>query len=279
MEQTNPQNLVDITRDYYDSQDADTFYFHVWGGEDIHVGLYETDDEPIRIASRRTVEKMAETLNKIDKDTKVLDIGAGYGGAARYLAAQYGCRVDCLNLSETENQRNKEKNREVGLQDLISVHYGNFEELPFDDEYYEFVWCQDAILHSDNKLKVFNELSRVLKKGGEFIFTDPMQADDTPSDILQPVLDRIHLKEMGSVKKYRQLARQNNLEELAVMEMPERIAQHYGNVLKVLESKEDEMKGLLSQEYIENMKKGLKNWVKFSNDGHLNWGIMHFKKI
>lgn len=32
---------------YYDSPDADSFYFTIWGGEDIHIGMYESDDEPI----------------------------------------------------------------------------------------------------------------------------------------------------------------------------------------------------------------------------------------
>jgi hypothetical protein len=35
-------------RDYYNSADADTFYFQVWGGEDIHVGLYAREGEPIQ---------------------------------------------------------------------------------------------------------------------------------------------------------------------------------------------------------------------------------------
>ena len=31
--------LSDITEKYYDSDDADRFYYHIWGGEDIHIGL------------------------------------------------------------------------------------------------------------------------------------------------------------------------------------------------------------------------------------------------
>jgi ubiquinone/menaquinone biosynthesis C-methylase UbiE len=42
------------------------------------------------------------------------------------------------------------------------------------------------------------EVDRVLKPGGELVFTDPMQADDCPDGVLQPVLDRIHLESLGS---------------------------------------------------------------------------------
>ena len=51
----NDQAVVDTTRDYYDSPDADNFYFHVWGGEDIHVGIYLSDGAPIRDARHRPV--------------------------------------------------------------------------------------------------------------------------------------------------------------------------------------------------------------------------------
>ena len=59
----NDQAVVDTTRDYYDSPDADNFYFHVWGGEDIHVGIYLSDGEPIRDASHRTVRRMVDALD------------------------------------------------------------------------------------------------------------------------------------------------------------------------------------------------------------------------
>ena len=31
-----------VAENYYDSSDADIFYERVWGGEDIHIGLYES---------------------------------------------------------------------------------------------------------------------------------------------------------------------------------------------------------------------------------------------
>src|SRR5690606_35134166 len=104
-------SAANVARDYYNSEDADNFYFHVWGGNDIHIGLYNTPDEDIATASRRTVERMASKV-EITPETKVLDIGSGYGGAARYLAKTYGCQVTCLNLSEVENKRNREFNKE-----------------------------------------------------------------------------------------------------------------------------------------------------------------------
>ncbi|HKK49796.1 MAG TPA: hypothetical protein VJ932_11915, partial [Alkalispirochaeta sp.] len=75
---------------YYDGSDADGFYASIWGGEDIHIGIYETPGDPIRDASRRTIATMATHVNLSASDT-VIDLGAGYGGSARYLATHHGC--------------------------------------------------------------------------------------------------------------------------------------------------------------------------------------------
>ena len=53
-----------VAETYYDSTDADAFYERVWGGEDIHIGLYEPDTS-IFEASRKTVETMAQALQDL----------------------------------------------------------------------------------------------------------------------------------------------------------------------------------------------------------------------
>ena len=42
---------------------------------------------------------MADKADKIDNNTKILDIGGGFSGAARHLAKKFGCKVTVLNLS------------------------------------------------------------------------------------------------------------------------------------------------------------------------------------
>ena len=50
------QRIASVAQAYYDSPEADEFYFQIWGGEDIHIGLYDSPSDPIPAASRRTVE-------------------------------------------------------------------------------------------------------------------------------------------------------------------------------------------------------------------------------
>jgi glycine/sarcosine/dimethylglycine N-methyltransferase len=265
---------VNTARDYYNSEDADNFYYHVWGGNDIHVGLYETPDEPIDSASRRTVERMASKV-EITPETRVLDIGAGYGGAARHLAATFGCKVTCLNLSEVENQRNIEFNRKQGLQDLIEVKDGSFEDIPFQDNAFDVVWSQDAILHSGDRSRVLEEVTRVLRPGGSFVFTDPMASDNAPKQELGPILDRLHLDTLGSPGFYRRELTRLGLHTIDFEDLSEYLPQHYARVLEVFKSREAELSDRIGEQYRNHMKTGLQNWVNGGRAGNLAWGIFH----
>jgi len=272
------QDVSSVAEQYYDSSDADEFYYNIWGGEDIHVGLYDERNEPIVDASRKTVEKMASMAEGLGEDTLVLDIGAGYGGAARYLAKTYGCRVSCLNISETQNRRNRQLSEEQGLDHLIEVKHGNFEELPYKDDSIDLIWCQDAILHSGRKAQVIAECKRVLKPGGQLLFTDPMQHEEVPEGVLQPVYDRIHLQSLGSFEFYRRTCKKLGFEPNSIVDLSKHLARHYGRVREELRSNYDEIVRISSKEYVDRMIEGLGHWIDAGNAGYLAWGILHFRK-
>ncbi|HAD86104.1 MAG TPA: SAM-dependent methyltransferase [Rhodospirillaceae bacterium] len=269
---------VSLAEEYYDSPEADAFYLNVWGGEDIHIGIYDTPGEDIAQASRRTVETMARRIPDLGPETRIMDLGAGYGGSARYLASEFGCRVTCLNLSETQNDLNREKNAETGLDGLIDVVHGSFENVPADDASYDVVWSQDAILHSGDRPKVISEIDRILKPGGHVTFTDPMQADDVPDGVLQPILDRIHLSTLGSFAFYRAEFAKHGFAEEDIDPMLDQLRTHYFRVGQVLKNDYDEIIKLSGKLYVDNMLRGLDHWVNGADKGYLAWGILHFSK-
>jgi len=272
-------DVVETARAYYNSTDADNFYFHIWGGEDIHIGLYQTDDEPIANASRRTVHRMAELAGEINTATRVLDLGAGYGGSMRYLAEHFGCQCVALNLSEVENERNRRMNIEAGLDRNIQVVDGDFTALDFEEAAFDLVWSQDAFLHSGDRAKVCAEAARVLKPGGRLVFTDPMQADDAPTDQLQPIYDRLHLDSLASPAFYREALGELGMQEVEFDDRSHQLPRHYARVRQALIENADELRERgVSEDYIERMQSGLQHWVDGGRKGHLAWGIFVFEK-
>lgn len=265
-------------RDYYNSEDADNFYAQVWGGEDIHIGLYRSAAEPIRDASRRTVDHLADRLGNLSPETTVLDIGSGYGGAARRLVDRFGCRVICLNLSEAENERNRSLNEAAGVADRIEVVDGRFEDIPLSGTSVDAVWSQDAILHSGNRKQVMVEVDRVMKSGARFAFTDPMQADDCPDGVLDPILARIHLPDLGSPGFYKESAVELGWHDKGYEDMTNQLVAHYSRVLETLNEEEPNLEGRVSKEYVSRMKTGLGHWIEGGKAGYLAWGVFLFEK-
>ncbi len=275
---TEQTDIRDVTENYYDSDDADAFYSNIWGGEDLHIGLYD-DTKDIRTASDTTIDRMAQALPAIDNSTRILDIGSGYGGAMRRVVKQYGCQATCLNLSDVQNDTNRHKIRLAGLADDIRVVHGVFENIPEPDGSYDVVWSQDAILHSDQRGQVLGEVWRVLKPGGHFVFTDPCQADDVPDGVLQPVYDRLQLNSLGSFRFYREAAEALGFEVLRQDEGLVHLRTHYDRVREDLIAHYDKLtENGASKAYLDKMIVGLENWVKAADAGHLAWGIQLMRK-
>jgi sarcosine/dimethylglycine N-methyltransferase len=155
--------------------------------------------------------------------------------------------------------------------------HGNFEALPFNESSFDVVCSQDAILHSGQRVKVLEEVRRVLKPGGQFLFTDPMQSDDCPAGVLGPVLARIHLETLGSFAFYRQELSRLGFSELSIQDLTVHLGRHYQRVRQELEARYQEMTQKASTEYVDRMLTGLGHWIAAEAQGHLAWGLLHFR--
>ncbi|NES19491.1 MAG: methyltransferase domain-containing protein [Symploca sp. SIO3E6] len=265
------------TRDYYNSHNMRNFHSFIYG-ENIHIGLYRDGNESIRAANLQILE-MITSLLTLSPSTIILDIGSGYGGTDRYLARKIGCRVDCLNLSEAQNELNRELNQQQGLESFLQVIDGSFEAIPTQSNIYDLVWSQDALLYSSDRVKVFQEVSRVLKKNGQFILTDVMQSDDCPVEVSKSILTTVDITSLGSIKSYREMAKDTGFEEIQIIEMPEQVTNQYQKTLEVMEQNYDQLAKSCEREFLEYQRVRLNNWIKIGKQGYLNWGILHFRKL
>ena len=269
---------------YYNSHDADRFYAEIWGGEDIHIGLYNSETEPIAAASRRTVEALASLIQApqmgdADKERCIVDLGSGYGGAARQLCKNSKVKVEAINVSSVENARHRDLNLAAGLDQQIHVHNASFEAVPLGDESADVVWSQDAILHSGDRQQVMKEAARLLKPGGVMVMTDPMASDGVPSASLSAILERIHLTDLGSPARYKSWANNVGLHREIWDDRTPMLIRHYSRVRDELKQRHDELKQSISSEYLTKMNEGLKHWIEGGYSGRLCWGLMRYRKL
>lgn len=272
------KDAVNLAKNYYNSSDAEQFYIKIWGGEDLHIGIYENEEDTIIDASRRNIEKIISFLN-LTESSRVLDIGSGFGRSARHIARKYNCHTTCLNLSEKQNEINRRIVKDENLEELVSVVDGNFEEIPFANNSFDVVYAQDALSHSSNRSKVLSEVYRVLDKNGDFIFTDPIQKKDVPYAILKPILERVHLDTLGSFDYYREESAKIGFQEARIIDLSDSLTIHYTKISDELKRRYWEIVDCSSKDFVDHMLKGLQHWIDGGQKGFLQWGILHFKKL
>jgi ubiquinone/menaquinone biosynthesis C-methylase UbiE len=133
----------------------------------------------------------------------------------------------CLNISEVQNQKNEQLNKKHQLENLVTVKSGNFEDIPFPDDAFDIVWSQDAFLHSSNRSRILEEVRRVLKKGGDLIFTDPMQSPICPPGTVQAALDRLNINEIASADFYRDTLQNLGFQKVCFIDLSAEVPTHY----------------------------------------------------
>ena len=112
------------------------------------------------------------TLAGIAADMSVLDIGAGIGGPARFLAATYGCRVTGVDLSEAFVEAARYLTERTGQSEQASFETASALELPFDDGAFDVALLLHVAMNIPDRPKLYREIRRVLKPGGRFATFD-----------------------------------------------------------------------------------------------------------
>jgi sarcosine/dimethylglycine N-methyltransferase len=111
-------------------------------------------------------------LAGITADMSVLDVGAGVGGPARYLAATYGCRVTGVDLSEPFVDAARYLTERTGQNGQVSFETGSALALPFEDGRFDVALLQHVAMNISDRARLYGEIRRVLKPGGRFATFD-----------------------------------------------------------------------------------------------------------
>lgn len=109
---------------------------------------------------------------------RVLDIGSGIGGPARYFAEARGCRVIGIDLTPEFVQVANALTRRCGLADKVEFREANATGLAFEDGAFDTATMIHVGMNIPDKAKVFAEARRVLKPGGKFGVYDIMRASN-----------------------------------------------------------------------------------------------------
>ena len=121
---------------------------------------------------------------RLEPSTRVLDLGCGIGGPARYLAATFGCKVTGIDLSPAFIDAATYLTARCGLSDRVTFQVGNALKLPFDDASFDAVFLQHVAMNIEDRTALYAEVRRILASGGRLATYDLVLRD---GDVVYPV--------------------------------------------------------------------------------------------
>jgi ubiquinone/menaquinone biosynthesis C-methylase UbiE len=116
---------------------------------------------------------------------RLLDIGCGLGGAARYFADAHGCHVTGIDLSGEYVAVANALAARAGLGERVSCEQGSALALPFAPGSFDGAYMFHVGMNIENKAKLFTEVRRVLAPSSLFGIYDVMRL--AAGDLSYPV--------------------------------------------------------------------------------------------
>ncbi|MGI9476955.1 MAG: SAM-dependent methyltransferase [Hyphomicrobiaceae bacterium] len=256
--------------DYYNDPVIAAFYQKLWGGSDIHIGLFVTGDETVAEASRAMTLHLLE-LAGVTAGQKVLDIACGYGGTLRLLA-DMGCEAAGIDISETCISYARTANAAAGFDD-IAVSLGDFHAIDSEPAAWDAVICQEAIIHATDRPKVFAEAYRVLRAGGVFAFSDILTAPGADLARVGAAYARLRAESGATVRDYEDMARSAGFKVEYVEQRPNDIATHYDKLADALASNKRSDAPLVA-----SIKSSVILWQEALANGDIAWACFVARK-
>jgi len=111
-------------------------------------------------------------LAGIGAGMRVLDAGCGVGGPARFLAANHGCAVTGVDLSEPFVEAARYLTARTGQGGQVTFETASALALPFEDGVFDAALLQHVAMNIADRAGLYRELRRVLRAGGRFATYD-----------------------------------------------------------------------------------------------------------
>ena len=108
----------------------------------------------------------------ISKGNKILDIGCGLGGPARYYAKKFECFITGIDITPSFIELGNEFNQLTSMSNKIDLKVGNGEILELEDNTFDGAYSQHVTMNVAQRDRFFSEAYRVLKKESFFAFTE-----------------------------------------------------------------------------------------------------------
>ena len=109
---------------------------------------------------------------EINEKTKILDVGSGIGGPARYLADKTGAEITAIELQSDQNNLAKDLTKKCGLSNKVNHICGDILDYDFKNQTFDAVVSWLTLYHIANHEILLKKLFDLLNPNGFFYTED-----------------------------------------------------------------------------------------------------------
>lgn len=266
-----PMSAPEAAR-YYDADDTAAFYRLCWGGSDIHIGRYDTGNETVEEASRAMTRHLLDRAAP-EAGNRVLDIACGYGGTLIELVRR-GCRPAGIDISGICIARARRNLSEAGLDRDVPVEIGDFHHIDGPADAWDALVCQESIIHSGDRPRVFAEAHRVLRPGGVFALSDILAGEGADPASVAAAFDRLGVRDFATRGDYEAMARAAGFLVEFSEERRGDIATHYAKLAAALDAPPEG----LSETVTRRIAASIGHWRSAIEGGDITWACFVLRK-
>jgi SAM-dependent methyltransferase len=103
---------------------------------------------------------------------RIVDIGCGLGGPARYIARRFQCHVNGIDITQPFVEAADRLTRLLHMESQVKIEHGDGQSLPYPDAFFDGGYTQHVTMNVADRPGFFGEACRVLKPGAFFALTE-----------------------------------------------------------------------------------------------------------
>ena len=105
-------------------------FFSLWLDETLTYSsaIFENENQLLSEAQNNKYQKLINLI-KPKNNSKVLEIGCGWGGFAEYFGKKYNAKLDCITISKKQYDFAKERIHKAGLNEKVNIEIKDYRDL------------------------------------------------------------------------------------------------------------------------------------------------------
>ena len=166
-------------------------------------------------------EAVDDAINalRITPDTRLIEVGSGIGGPARYLSHKTKCHVTAIELQPELHEIACSLTMRCGLRNRVWHICGDFLGYPFEHDTFDCVVSWLSFLHIPDRKRLLGKCHEVLNPAGQIFIEDFYKKGDFPQEETTILSRDVYCSYLPTLDVYQGQLAASGFTEISVTDM------------------------------------------------------------